>query len=654
MTSARLYLAAPFLVLLSAVAGGTGSASDAAAPKNELTAEIVRGTNSARSGAPMSALWKFKRQRSGLLQGRLELTAFEGEQVFGRFRTEEIVLPSGEQLVETMLPSVKSGSEEIGVHLIFLGKRQRINLGTHTLRVPTPFQRIFVTCVCDPFAAAEDRYRPLVDSLRFERYSPIEADRLVATRSVSVRPSDMPTDPLACCGYDIVLLTNEGFSGLREKQLAALWAWVDAGGRLCIQLQGSHSSVDPHHLNFLEEIGVESGIDLWLRRKGLGRVVIAQSDAAAVKDLTSSQWRTALAFLWNVRADQTPTLVRTGKWEQRLVNNVAQQAGMQDPYPYVSPAQFAPIPIQSGAGLVHQLMPRNVRVISFGLIAAILFLYVVAIGPADYFVLGWFKQRRLTWITFPAVTAGFTLLAVWLSHAYMATGGNRRAAVVLDVGDSGKIVRQSRFELLFSSTPCTMTTELRREVFTPLDHQRFGVASQSLYRGNPSLQSGPMGPPGYDGRVPQRYTVTQHIAQWTPQLNRRFSISPEVDPAGLDWGTTQSITTPQGQQELRQRIMNHFGSDVSIWLFHGESMQHLSPSQTRLPWQYLEGFLQQTSAPRGLGLFGVVSQIAPTGGDNFEDLSLLDPSNPKEWAIVVAVERGEDLLIYRKLYTGEG
>ena len=48
-----------------------------------------------------------------------------------------------------------------------------------------------------------------------------------------------------------------------------------------------------------------------------------------------------------------------------------------------------------------------------------------------------------------------------------------------------------------------------------------------------------------------------------------------------------------------------------------------------------------------------IARIAPNGGDNFEDLSLLDPSNPKEWAIVVAVERGEDLLIYRKLYTGE-
>jgi hypothetical protein len=100
-------------------------------------------------------------------------------------------------------------------------------------------------------------------------------------------------------------------------------------------------------------------------------------------------------------------------------------------------------------------------------------------------------------------------------------------------------------------------------------------------------------------------------------------------------------------------------------LFHGTNAHNLAKSailQQQSPysrarhvhWQSLDVFLQQTCVRPGLGLFAVVSQIAPTGGDNFEDLSVLDPSNPNEWLLVVVSERQGDLLIYRKLYTGEG
>jgi hypothetical protein len=51
------------------------------------------------------------------------------------------------------------------------------------------------------------------------------------------------------------------------------------------------------------------------------------------------------------------------------------------------------------------------------------------------------------------------------------------------------------------------------------------------------------------------------------------------------------------------------------------------------------------------GLFAVISQISPTGGKDFEDMALLDPTDPDQWLLVVAVDRGDQLHIYRKLYT---
>ena len=42
--------------------------------------------------------------------------------------------------------------------------------------------------------------------------------------------------------------------------------------------------------------------------------------------------------------------------------------------------------------------------------------------------------------------------------------------------------------------------------------------------------------------------------------------------------------------------------------------------------------------------------MAPHGGDNFEDLALLDPTDPGQWLLVIAVADGDSLLLYRHLY----
>ena len=62
-------------------------------------------------------------------------------------------------------------------------------------------------------------------------------------------------------------------------------------------------------------------------------------------------------------------------------------------------------------------------------------------------------------------------------------------------------------------------------------------------------------------------------------------------------------------------------------------------------------FLAETCVRPRIGLFALVSRIAPTGGDNFEDLAVLDATDPHQWLLVVAVEQEGNLLIYRKLYT---
>jgi hypothetical protein len=51
-------------------------------------------------------------------------------------------------------------------------------------------------------------------------------------------------------------------------------------------------------------------------------------------------------------------------------------------------------------------------------------------------------------------------------------------------------------------------------------------------------------------------------------------------------------------------------------------------------------------------LFAVVSQISPNGGENLEDLALLDESDPNQWLLIVAVRRNGNSIVYRMLYHG--
>jgi hypothetical protein len=49
-------------------------------------------------------------------------------------------------------------------------------------------------------------------------------------------------------------------------------------------------------------------------------------------------------------------------------------------------------------------------------------------------------------------------------------------------------------------------------------------------------------------------------------------------------------------------------------------------------------------------VFGLVSQIAPHGAGSLEDLALLDSSDPRQWALVIIKQQGENFEVFRKLY----
>ena len=101
------------------------------------------------------------------------------------------------------------------------------------------------------------------------------------------------------------------------------------------------------------------------------------------------------------------------------------------------------------SGAQSQLManlPTAARMIPLPVASAILGAFVLWIGPGEWFVLGWLRQRRWTWVTFPLVATGCAILTVQTAEHYLGSGNQRVTLVVTDFSETGR--------------PCGKTAEL--------------------------------------------------------------------------------------------------------------------------------------------------------------------------------------------------
>lgn len=483
---------------------------------------------------------------------------------------------------------------------------------------------------------------------------------------------------------------------------------------------------------------------------GLGQVAVLHKTLDGKQNPTSRSWKEMVAFLWKFRRFQRdsvrgdghfrlgdPRLTQmgvTGMARPRLPSNFNRMNPQQQlqarqqldsrmaQYQYqmqvrsqqqriIAQQQFARTqginmtsvafsggvgdlefhPIQSGDGFLQRLIPDEVEIVPLEYIAGILILYILAIGPGEYFLLGLFRLRRFTWITFPLLTVGFTLFTVWLSDDYLSSSVERTHATVIDVGEDGTALRENRFELLYTASTHDVVTDVDRGLFTPIEHSRFSPGNTdngygvqmppgAMYRGNmppgmrgeqdPSVLS--LGPPSIEGKPPGIHKAVQKVPQWTPQINRIFRINPADEQIAtelkkFDWNRNWDLR--RDAREISQQAIKAFGPQAKVIGFvgrevllgdPGEFFRQSSVTQDMDPmmqmdqtgYQQSQDFLTDICLRQPGKLFEVVSQIAPHGGDNFEDLTLLDVTDGSQSLLVIVVPDENGLRIYRRLYNG--
>jgi hypothetical protein len=119
----------------------------------------------------------------------------------------------------------------------------------------------------------------------------------------------------------------------------------------------------------------------------------------------------------------------------------------------MGPGRFNRWAISDLAGQLRAALEQfpGVRLIPFGWVAFFIFLYILLIGPGDYFFLKKvLKRMELTWITFPTIVVAVSLLAYYAAYLFKGNDLLVNQVDVVDVDQVAGLGRGMTWAGLFS------------------------------------------------------------------------------------------------------------------------------------------------------------------------------------------------------------
>lgn len=679
---------------LALLSGGADLSAQVITPEFALSPAF----DSPRSQAPVQLNAHLSWSSMDLLEGRLELEFYANQRLVHTWVSREVVLAKSEVTLPVMAPPavLPSAADYLSVRARFIAAQTTYDLDIHDVPYPPDFKRALTIGIVHPETAGmppSDFTTPFQD--RFAWMEPFRLDsalpnadwaRHLTCRTIMVEPDLFTDEPLELVAFDLLIVTGAGFSDLDDDQLDALARWAEAGGALCVAGASSRTAA---HRSFLNRITGSSPVEPilefdddghvrflpgneshWLlAAPGVGRALVTCQPV----DVDTPAWRRDLLELWRVRPEQIENILATGNWEYPLEHEFM----LREP-------QFQPLrpdPTSHVPWLQSHLMPNRVEGVPLPTVAILLAACLLAVGPGDYFLLGWLNRRRWTWALFPAVAIGFAIFMVRLANSHMGQSDYRTTLSVVDLTRDGRPARTSRFELLFTASEKQIEEELSQTLAVPLvSWQESFVSGYGEVR-TPSIPDG--APPVTIGRVPRSYTQVRGLRKWTPRLARYTTlaagdetVAPEFDwwqiePGALRNADQRQIilddlqtTLPEAQIVLRRgdeswrptsgaaaprRVDDVASEPPSARPGSVSGDEEAAAGERTLP-ELPEQFAMAISERPAEGMFHIVSQISPNAAGNFEDLTIFDSGDPRQWLllIITADDQG-DYQVYRRL-----
>lgn len=357
-----------------------------------------------------------------------------------------------------------------------------------------------------------------------------------------------PDNPLVLEGMQALYLNTERAADLNLTQVAALHAWLHAGGQLIVGVeQAGDVNARPWLKELLPcEIGefgtVESHPELqhWLRRAedrpdtdqsvgastppqrprlddpddGSFESTPAQFLSCTVKDgtvLVSVGGKPAIVEAARGRGRVTLLLFNPEREPFRAWKNLpsfwSKVVGV--PEGYYARKNFVTQPYYSADGVFGALLDtRQVNKLPYHWLLLLLVVYLIVIGPLDMYWLRKINRPMLTWITFPCYVVFFSGLIYFIGYMLRAGESEWNELHVVDV------------------TPLGEKGEMRGRTFASVyspSNQRFELAGQQRFAAfRPEFAAAHQSSAGSDkGKVliaGDNYKADLFVPVWTSQL----------------------------------------------------------------------------------------------------------------------------------------
>lgn len=626
-----------------------------------------------RGQAPLALSVTLHWADPALLEGRLKLRWFVDQTHLGTYLSPETALAESSITRSILLPPVIMPHDEaiFSIQGQFETADRVYDLDIHDVAVPLDWRRTFLVGLCrePPLRMGVDELPPgsgvrtrLIESLRLEEFfSERFQARELSTLVVEISPEDLPRTPLRLLSFDLLVIPADRFERLEPDQWESLAAWVEAGGSLCCLINSplteeqvdivnrltGHDPVDAPYLRtaegeLLPVTGGSVGIDLY--RPALGRLAIVRGPV----NVDTRQWQRALLFLWKARQDAIGEWERGKLWPQRAT---------VDRHGYQLPLTFEPMRHLAAGEMTSLLLPESIQGLPLVSVAALLVLFLMLIAPGDYFLLGWLRRRRWTWVLFPAMSLLFTWVTMTLAERHLGTSSLGRSITIIDLSADGRPVRATRIDLLYAASNRMERTEQQEaSLMVPIDPGTRDTGAARHRTPQPPKYEPPW---SYVGNLPGRHIVERTVRQWSPRLSRTTTIGPPDTPddsplAGFDWAsiTREQLDDPDRFREVQRALRRHDpAADAAVLSGPMPSESDKSAGQrTRV-----FNFLKRVSVTGDSHLFSYVSQISPTAAGQWEDLAVVDQTDGETLLLLVMTESSEGQYVaYRQLFREEG
>ncbi len=311
---------------------------------------------------------------------------------------------------------------------------------------------------------------------------------------------------------------------------------------------------------------------------------------------------------------------------------------------------------QLDAMLFDLLKPRNMGVIPIQFLILSLVVYILLIGPGDYYVLGWFKARRFTWILFPLLTVCFSWGMLRLTNYVMGTNDRLSKIRIVDLDQAGKVLRENEISLLMYSTPKREQIEVASGLVTRLQNTPFGVERPGF-----DSRRWERGRPIYIGRTPSRYRVQIDAEQWNPERYRtvKFESTNPVPEFPWEKYLQSELMKPAAanldlMQAFQRDLFKTFGDSTKAMVYTGATWSDLSPdNHPEIERTAERRALMELCAMKPVGESSWLHRVSPLGSESYDDLAILETLDNRHSVLGILMHQGEDLTLYRILLRRE-